>query len=326
MVLLQYIHVLLLAALSLLGLVRGFSLHKQFDEPIILSLPDILSSSQVSDMIHTVDVAIQSGSIKPTQSYQEDIFSKDKFLTEEDTLQRILQKVLNEQLIPSEYIIHINDGEERDESSSMLPAFVYAVKNYQDRIPEGDIIAGANIIQRRNAINKWKSEDGSNIMKLSCDNIVVDDNGAIDWDSIRLGKRYELPPDILTQLEQLIPMFLLGNWKTNDATLVKYNEGELQVPHIDPCQATLLICLQSCDEGGDTCFPLLEDQRRENKAGNGILFFSSNKKGGQNTLSLHHGAKVLKGGKIVVQLMLDLVADDLSNKAPESWLDYIIDT
>ena len=97
MVLLQYIHALLLAALSLLGLVRGFSLHKQFDEPIILSLPDILSSSQVSDMIHTVDVAIQSGSIKPTQSY----FSKDKFLTEEDTLQRILQKVLNEQLIPS---------------------------------------------------------------------------------------------------------------------------------------------------------------------------------------------------------------------------------
>lgn len=122
-------------------------------------------------------------------------------------------------------------------------------------------------------------------------------------------------------------MFLLGNWKTNDATLVKYNKGELQVPHIDPCQATLLICLQSCDEGGDTCFPLLEDQRRENKAGSGILFFSSNKvSGGQNTLSLHHGAKVLKGEKLVVQLMLDLVEDDLSNKASESWLDYIIDT
>ena len=321
MVLLQYIHALLLAALSLLGLVRGFSLLKQFDEPpIILSLPDILSSSQVSDMIHTVEISIQSGDIKPTQSYQEDIFSKDKFLTEEDTLQRILQTLLDEQLIPSEYIMHINDDKE-----TMLPAFVYAVTNYQDRIPEDDIIAGANIIQRRNAINKWKSEDGSNIMKLSCDNVVVDDNGTIDWDSIRLGKRYELPPDILTQLEQLIPMFLLGNWKTNDATLVKYNEGELQVPHIDPCQATLLICLQSCDEGGDTCFPLLEDQRKKNKAGSGILFFSSNKvSGGQNTLSLHHGAKVLKGQKIVVQLMLDLVEDDLSNKASESWLDLII--
>ena len=81
-------------------------------------------------------------------------------------MQRILQTLLDEQLIPSEYIIHTND-DERDESSSMLPAFVYAVTNYQDRIPEGDIIAGANIIQRRNAINKWKSEDGSNIMKLS---------------------------------------------------------------------------------------------------------------------------------------------------------------
>ena len=181
-------------------------------------------------MYHTMEVAIQTGAIKPTQSYQEDIFSKDKFLTEEDTLQRILQKVLDEQLIPSEYIININDDKERYESSSMLPAFVYAVTNYQDRIKENDIIAGANIIQRRNAINKWKSEDGLNIMKLSCDN-VVDDNGAIDWESISLGKRYELPPDILTQLEQLIHKYMLGFWKTKDATLVKYSEGDLQVPH-----------------------------------------------------------------------------------------------
>ena len=131
---------------------------------------------------------------------------------QEDTLQRILQKVLDEQLIPSEYIININDDDkERYEPSSMLPAFVYAVTNYQDRIKEGDIIAGANIIQRRNAINKWKSEDGLNIMKLSCDN-VVDDNGAIDWESISLGKRYELPPDILTQLEQLI---IASWWEDN---------------------------------------------------------------------------------------------------------------
>ena len=112
---------------------------------------------------------------------------------------------------------------------------------------------------------------------------------------------------------------------------MQYSEGDLQVPHIDPCDATLLICLKSCDEGGDTCFPLLDQPLRlENKAGSGILFFSSNKVTGddiRDTSSLHHGGKVIKGEKIVVQLMLDLSDDNTTGcpGKPNSWLDFVID-
>ena len=217
-----------------------------------------------------------------------------------------------------------------DDPNAALQAFVYGVTNYSDRLSEQGIILGANIISRREALAKWKSEDGEKIMKLSMDEIDYNEHDEINWDSISLGKRYELPPDIMSELEQFIPKLLHGSWTTVDATLVKYSAGDSQVPHVDPCDATLLICLKSCDEGGDTCFPLLEEpQRLENKAGSGILFFSSNKVEGdesRDTLSLHHGGKVLEGEKIVVQLMLDWNGGVSSDGIPEagSWQDIIV--
>jgi hypothetical protein len=116
------------------------------------------------------------------------------------------------------------------------------------------------------------------------------------------------------------------------------NEGDLQVPHIDPCDATLLICLQPSIEGGSTCFPLLNPPLRlENRrGGDGYLFFSSKLLGGghgqdgvdnddcnrgreRNALSLHHGGRVTKGNKIVIQLMLKYTGgDDL-----QTWLEVL---
>jgi hypothetical protein len=95
-----------------------------------------------------------------------------------------------------------------------------------------------------------------------------------------------------------------------------------KVPHLDPCDATILICLQECKVGGDTCFPLL-DYRLENTSGNGLLFFSSNSisgNNGSNALSMHHGGKVYEGKKIVVQLMLDWNGEAT---ATASWLDVV---
>lgn len=208
---------------------------------------------------------------------------------------------------------------------------MYAVTKCQDKLSEENIILGANVIQRRQAIDRWKSEDGLAIMKLSADDDVAQDEN-VDWDSISLGERYELPPAARDELERLVPTLLQGSWTTRDATLVKYSSGDSQVPHIDPCDATLLICLKSCDVGGETCFPLLEHPLcLENNAGCGILFFSSNKvttgDESRDTMSLHHGGKVVEGEKVVVQLMLDW--NGVSENAPdcvppESWLDTII--
>mmetsp|Transcript_31402 Transcript_31402/g.66491 ORF Transcript_31402/g.66491 Transcript_31402/m.66491 type:complete len:356 (+) Transcript_31402:198-1265(+) len=295
------------------------------DEPIILSLPDILSTDETSRMITAIESSAQNDDLVSTNSYQEDIFSRDKWEEEEIILKDIIRPLLDEQLIPWEYAEKL--GIDQD---AALRVFVYAVTKYQEKLSEDEIILGANIIQRRQAIERWKSEDGQAIMQLSLDN-----NGSeseqVDWDSISLGKRYELPPIILKELEELVPRLLKGSWITRDATLVKYSEGDSQVAHVDPCDATLLICLKSCDNGGDTCFPLLEQPLRlENREGSGILFFSSNKIKGDssgNTLSLHHGGKVAKGEKVVVQLMLDL--DDNNDEkmsATGTWLDVLCES
>jgi len=164
-----------------------------------------------------------------------------------------------------------------------------------------------------------------------------------------------VPNELLEKIEQyVIPSIFKeesstrntsSSWTTIDATIVKYNEGDLQVPHIDPCDATLLICLQPSVEGGSTCFPLLNPPLRlENRrGGDGYLFFSSKLLGGdrrqdddddddndddnddcsrgreRNALSLHHGGRVTKGNKIVIQLMLKYSgADDL-----QTWVEVL---
>ena len=147
---------------------------------------------------------------------------------------------------------------------------------------------------------------------------------------------------MLDRIEHVIPTVVKGgtsSWTTIDATVVKYQEGDLQVPHIDPCDATLLICLQPCIKGGSTCFPLLDPPRRlENTIGDGYLFFSSQEatmddddqddgdstgEGGErerNVLSLHHGGRVIKGDKIVMQLMLEYNGDD----DVQAWHDEVV--
>ena len=211
---------------------------------------------------------------------------------------------------------------------------MHAFTNQQDRFREEDVIVAANIIQRRKAAERWKSEDGVAIMSLSLDTDVVRGKVVdgetvidVDWDAVSLGKRYELPRKVLEQLEAFVPRLLRGNWRTKDATIVKYVEGDLQVPHVDPCDATLLVCLRSGDEGGDTCFPLLAPPLRLlNSEGAGLLFFSSElgneiENRARNT-SLHHGGRVVRGEKVIVQLMLEFLSSDESGLC-ESWLDVV---
>jgi len=104
-------------------------------------------------------------------------------------------------------------------------------------------------------LNNGKDE-GLSILKFSMDYDMIkeegDNNMNVDWDDISLGKRYEVPSELLDRIEHVIPTVLKGgrdSWTTTDSTFVKYHEGDLQVPNIDPCDATLLICLQPCMEG-----------------------------------------------------------------------------
>lgn len=307
-------------------------------------------------MLLTIETSQHLKELVPTESYQEDVFSKDAWGQEDALFRSIVQPLVDDHLIPSEYLCTVDlDLENENEKDSncnpdadpdpdaALQMFVYAVTKHQDRMKEEDIILGANIIQRRQAVERWKSEEGQAVMQLSLDpiedgaNILDEQEIRVDVDAMSLGKRYKIPSSLLSQLQQLIPLVLKGSWVIRDATLVQYNEGDSQVPHIDPCDATLLICLKSCEKGG----AMLEQPRRlENRAGFGLLFFSSNAiagDGSRDVLSLHHGGKVMKGEKVVVQLMLDWAGhgqdggdefihqereeDDASHKG--SWLDVI---
>ena len=308
-------------------------------EPIIVTLPNLIPPNQINNLLHNIESARKLGDLKPTNSYQEDVFSRDLQKDENAFFRSMVQPLVDDNLIPSEYC---EDKDKDTDTDKALEMFVYAVTNYQERLNEEDIIHGANIIQRRQAFERWKSEEGRAIMKLSLDtdmDVVTDTDTDDDADdTLCLGKRFQMPTKVLADLKLLIPQILKGYWEVKDATIVQYALGDTQVPHIDPCDATILICLKNCQEGdggdggggGDTCFPMLEipsSRRLENRAGCGILFFSSEyeeeeamdidadsdtdtdvNSRNRNALSLHHGGKVTSGEKIVVQLMLDWVA------------------
>jgi hypothetical protein len=129
------------------------------------------------------------------------------------------------------------DDDSTNEKDGSLRTFVYAVTHHPDRILQEDIIIGANIIQRREAIERWKSDEGLSIMKLSMDyDMMIQNNkeeeevDTIDWDAISLGKRYEVPNELLEKIEQyVIPSIFKesstrntsSSWTTIDATIVK---------------------------------------------------------------------------------------------------------
>ena len=200
------------------------------EDPTILALSNIFTHEEVDDIWQLV----KSSTLTPTSAYQEDVFSKEAWDAEDAILRKIVQPLLDDGTIPS------NHNDDSAEKEAALRSFVYAVTHHADRIAQDDIIVGANIIQRREAIERWKSDEGLSIMKLSMDYDMLKEEGDtlnVDWDAISLGKRYEVPSEVLDEIEHVIPTVLKGSWTTTDATIVKYQEGDLQVPHIDPCDA-----------------------------------------------------------------------------------------
>ena len=144
----------ILLTINIYGRTSGFTLksssHLNVDqvqtkihEPIILSIQDIISPSETKDMLHNIELLIRNEDCIPTTSYQEYVFSKEKWEEEDTLIRSIIQPLVDDDLIPSEYAIHL-----QDDGDAALKAFVYAVTRYQARLSEENIILGANIIQR----------------------------------------------------------------------------------------------------------------------------------------------------------------------------------
>jgi len=166
-------------------------------DPVIVSLQNVFDERQINSMISI----IQRSERISTNNYQEDVFS-DQAYEREDVFFRKIAKPFRDE-IPVEY-------------QSPDEMFVYAVSKFQERLTEEDIIQGANAIQRRQAVEKWKSEEGQRILAMS-------DDG---FESI--GKRYQMPGDLYHQIEYVIPQLLSDNWTLRDATIVFYDSGDSQ--------------------------------------------------------------------------------------------------
>jgi len=273
------------------------------EPPMIVTVDNLLSE----DELLLANNLLANEAITETSDYQEDVFSNGAEAGENDHFNFVVAKTGLS--VPVEY------------QDSPLKSFVWAVTNCPELMEEQDIIKGANAIQRRQAIERWKTKEGQLLMELSAD----------EESFKKAGQRLVMPPKLRLDLENLVLPRVLdslqANWDVCDATIVRYSQGESQVPHIDPCDATLLLYLNSDDcIGGDTCFPLV-DCKLSPQDGGGVLFFSSESPRHLNgeisrereCLSLHHGGQVQRGEKVVAQFMLNVQL----KKPVETWLDLV---
>ena len=271
--------------------------------PTILTIDNLLSEDDIKTAMKCVET--DGVSTTTTSDYQEDIFrdgaeeEEDKHFA--DAVGRALSNGMGtEQNIPVEH------------DDSPLEQFLWVVTNHPTEMEQEDIVAGANFIQRRQARQRWESEGGRQLLELSMD----------EKPFTKAGKRYEMPNQVKDMLlEKILRRIMLNpqHWSVHDATIVKYDEGESQVPHVDPCDCTILVYLddgttrtnlkEECASvglnGGDTCFPVI-GFRGTVEVGRVLLFFSSTPPPSdeRDVTSIHHGGLVQSGRKVVGQIML----------------------
>ncbi len=121
---------------------------------------------------------------------------------------------------------------------------------------------------------------------------------------------------ILNRIENRISQRLsIPNENGEPMQILRYEVGQEFTPHHDYFEpegkgasvhdqrrnnrlATLLMYLNTPEEGGETIFPLLELKIKPVK-GDALIFYNCNRKRKGNPLSLHQGAPVLQGEKWV---------------------------
>ena len=280
------------------------------ESPTILTIDNLLSEDDIKTAMKCIETECV-GTAMTTSDYQEDIFrdgaeeEEDKHFA--DAVERALSDgVGTQQNIPPEH------------ANSPLEQFLWVVTNHPNAMVQEDIVTGANFIQRRQARQKWESEGGRQLLELSMD----------EKPFAKAGRRYEMPNQVKEMLlEKILRRIMMDprHWSVHDATIVKYDEGESQVPHVDPCDCTILIYLDdgatNLEEeyssvglnGGDTCFPVtsIGCRRVPVEVGRALLFFSSTPppSSERDVTSIHHGGLVQSGSKVVAQIMLSYRGD-----------------
>lgn len=251
------------------ALLAAFSLEANLintESPTIITIDNLLSKEDVQAVLQCIET--ECVSTATTSDYQEDIFRVGAEEEEDqhfaDAVDRARIKCISTDQNPT---LGVEDMPS-EHANSPLEQFLWLVMNHPNAMDQEDIVTGANFVQRRNARQRWESEGGRQLLELSMD----------EEPFARAGKRYEMPSKVKDMLlEKIVRQAMPGlqHWNVQDATVVKYSEGESQVPHVDQCDATILCYLESTGlVGGATCFPVI-GCRVPAAAGTTLLFFSS---------------------------------------------------
>lgn len=330
------------------------------ENPTILTVDNLLSEEEIVGAMRIIRNRCRSNAVSTTSDYQEDIFRAGA-REEEDAhfasaVDRAAAAGASTGASDAEGF-KLEDRIPAQHSESPLERFLWVATNHPESMTEEDILRGANFIRRREAREKWESEGGRRLLDLSMDEEPFE----------KAGRRYEMPEEVRTMFVDRVVGRVLRHaadkeeaagvmqWTVQDSTVVLYDEGSSQVPHVDPCDATVLVYLDDGERfdrdpassqssssrrlplvGGDTCFPLI-GCRVPVEVGKTLLFFSSapsTSEGGARTslasrerdvMSLHHGGRVAAGGKVVAQIMLNAETSPGVDKALDgkSWLDLL---
>lgn len=216
--------------------------------------------------------------------------------------------------------------------SDPLRSFLWVAATHWHTLPKDAFLRARLAIARRAWQTQWNPED---IVKSGFK------KAATRWKVPEAMLRCLAPivVDVLGTRVQGIPgtadlcTFPQSNmsWVLRDSTVVRYRGGESQVPHMDTCDMTILVYLESF--GGETCFPNI-NQRIQPSAGRVLLFFSTipeatrfggfadSAYGRPNEATIHYGGLSDPdelGEKLVVQLLLSAV--DMGSTT--SWRDVL---
>ncbi|CAE7212038.1 unnamed protein product [Symbiodinium sp. CCMP2456] len=246
-------------------------------------------------------------------AYVDDMFDQRRAAREDAQLLVYMMYAGALQFVPRQY------------RSDPLRSFLWLAVQRKELLPEGAWDIALASVARQAWCTQWNPED----LRRS--------------GFAKSAARWRVPEAMLAELSPLVVDVLgapveglpfaesrpfhasdkLPKWILRDTTVVRYQQDESQVPHIDTSDVTMLIYLSS--SGGNTCFPNLQRSITP-RAGRVLVFcsttpgasrfggFAGSAYGVPNDDTMHFGglSPASKGEKLIVQLLFAALDSSLN--------------
>eukprot|EP00439_Symbiodinium_sp_Y106_P079055 s1202_g17.t2 len=266
---------------------------------VIDGLCDGAKTRQLKQLLEAQDMDL----LRKTDAYVDDMFDQRRAAREDAQLLVYMMYAGALQFVPRQY------------RSDPLRAFLWLAVRRKELLPEGAWDIALASVSRQAWCTQWDPED----LRRS--------------GFTKSAARWRVPEAMLAELSPLVLDVLgapveglpfaesrpfqdsdnLPKWILRDTTVVRYQQDESQVPHIDTSDVTMLVYLSS--SGGNTCFPNLQRSIMP-RAGRVLVFcsttpgasrfggFAGSAYGVPKDDTMHFGGLCpSRGEKLIVQLL-----------------------